>query len=154
VRINVSKGPQPITVPSVVGSPIDQASATLQNAGFQVSTTFVASNQPANNVIDQSPGAGSTAAKGSTVSLTISKGPQSTQVPDVTNLDVGTATQDIQAANLKVRVAYVSTTDPTQDGIVQNQNPVGGTQAPVGSSVTITVGRLVTSTTPPTTPTP
>jgi len=154
VRINVSKGPQPVTVPSVVGSPIDQATATLQAAGFHWTSTFVDSNQPVNTVIDQSPGAGSSAAKGSTVSLTISKGPKSTQVPDVTNLDVATATQDIQAANLKVRVAYVNTTDPAQDGIVQNQNPVGGTQAPVGSSVTITVGRLVATTTTATTPTP
>jgi eukaryotic-like serine/threonine-protein kinase len=154
VRINVSKGPQPITVPSVVGSPIDQATATLQAAGFQVSTTFVNATQPANNVVDQSPGAGSTAAKGSTVSLTVSKGPQTTQVPDVTNLDVSTATQNIQAANLKVRIVNVNVTDPSQDGIVQSQNPSGNSSAPVNSTVTINVGRFVGSTTTDTTPTP
>ena len=130
MRINVSKGPTPVAVPSVVGSPIDQATATLQAAGFKSAPTFVDSNQPANTVISQSPGAGSSAAKGSTVSLTVSKGPKTTQVPDVTNLDVATATNNIQAANLKVRIVNVTVTDPSQDGIVQSQNPQGGTQAP------------------------
>ena len=36
VRINVSSGPQPVTVPNVVGQSFDQASAALQNAGFGV----------------------------------------------------------------------------------------------------------------------
>ena len=155
VRINVSNGPQPVPVPSVVGSPIDQATATLQGAGFQVSTNFVDSSQPVNTVISQSPGAGSSAAKNSTVSLTVSKGPKSTQVPDVTNLDVATATNEIQAANLKVRIVNVTVTDPAQDGIVQSQNPGGNSSAPVGSTVTINVGRYTaTTTTAPTTPTP
>jgi serine/threonine-protein kinase len=154
VRINVSKGPQPIQVPNVVGSPLDQATATLQGAGFQVSQTFVNDTSQANTVISQSPGAGSSAAKNSTVSLTISKGPKMTQVPDVTNLDVATATNEIQAANLKVRIVNVTVTDQAQDGIVQSQNPQGGTQAPVNSTVTINVGRFTGSTTTATTPTP
>ena len=125
VRINVSKGPQPVAVPSVVGDTLDQATATLQGAGFKTTPTFVNAPQPANTVTDQSPGAGSSAAKGSTVSLTVSKGPQTTQVPDVTNLDVATATNNIQAANLKVRIVNVTVTDPSQNGIVQSQNPSG-----------------------------
>ena len=155
VRINVSNGPQPIAVPSVVGDPIDQATSTLQGAGFQTSQTFVDSTQPANTVISQSPGAGSSAAKNSTVSLTISKGPKTTQVPDVTNLDVATATNNIQAANLKVRIVNVTVTDSAQDGIVQSQNPGGNTSVPVGSTVTINVGRFTaTTTTAPPPPTP
>jgi serine/threonine-protein kinase len=155
VRINVSKGPQPIQVPNVVGSPLDQATATLQGAGFQTSQTFVNDTSPANNVISQSPSAGSSAATNSTVTLTISKGPKMTQVPDVTNLDVATATNNIQAANLKVRIVNVTVTDPSQDGIVQSQNPQGGVQAPVNSTVTINVGRFTsTTTTTPPPPTP
>jgi serine/threonine protein kinase/beta-lactam-binding protein with PASTA domain len=154
VRINVSKGPQPIAVPSVVGDTIDQATATLQGAGFKTIPSFVDASQPANTVIDQSPGAGSSAAKNSTVSLTVSKGPKTTQVPDVTNLDVATATNNIQAANLKVRIVNVTVTDPSQNGIVQSQNPSGNSQAPVNSTVTINVGQFVASTTTSTTPTP
>ena len=156
VRINVSKGPQPVAVPSVVGDTLDQATATLQGAGFKTTPTFVNATQPANTVTDQSPGAGSSAAKGSTVSLTVSKGPKTTQVPDVTNLDTATATNNIQAANLRVRIVNVPVTDPSQDGIVQSQNPSGNSQAPVNSTVTINVGQFTstTTTTSPPPPTP
>jgi eukaryotic-like serine/threonine-protein kinase len=156
VRINVSKGPQPVAVPSVVGDTLDQATATLQGAGFKTTPTFVNATQPANTVTDQSPGAGSSAAKGSTVSLTVSKGPKTTQVPDVTNLDTATATNNIQAANLRVRIVNVPVTDQSQDGIVQSQNPSGNSQAPVNSTVTINVGQFTstTTTTSPPPPTP
>ena len=36
MRINVSKGPKPVTVPNVVGLPYDQAASELQRAGFGV----------------------------------------------------------------------------------------------------------------------
>ena len=154
VRINVSKGPQPVTVPGVVGDTIDQATSTLQAANFKVTTAFVDSNQPANTVVDQSPAAGTSAGKGSTVSLSVSRGPKTTQVPDVTNLDVATATNEVQAANLKVRIVNVTVTDPSQDGIVQSQNPQAGQQAPLNSTVTINVGRFTGSTTTATTTAP
>ena len=156
VRINVSKGPQPVAVPSVVGDTLDQATATLQGAGFKTTPTFVNATQPANTVTDQSPGAGSSAAKGSTVSLTVSKGPKTTQVPDVTNLDTATATNNIQAANLRVRIVNVPVSDQSQNGIVQSQNPSGNSQAPVNSTVTINVGQFTstTTTTSPPPPTP
>ncbi|HVM55835.1 MAG TPA: PASTA domain-containing protein, partial [Gaiellaceae bacterium] len=101
----------------------------------------------------QSPAAGTSAGKGSTVSLSVSRGPKTTSVPDVTNLDVSTATNDIQAANLRVRIVNVTVTDPSQDGIVQSQNPQAGQQAPLNSTVTINVGRF-TATTTATTPAP
>src|SRR5436190_6635065 len=81
VRINVSKGPQPVSVASVINEPIDQASSELQALGFHVSTNFVDSNQPGNTVIDQNPSAGTSAGKGSTVTLTVSKGPLTTPTP-------------------------------------------------------------------------
>src|SRR5205814_5404 len=103
VRINVSKGPTPIAVPGVVGQPIDTASSILQASGFHVSTTFVDSNQPANTVIDQSPDANTSAAKGSPVTLTVSKGPKTSTVPDVTSLDLGTAEQTLQDSGFRAR---------------------------------------------------
>ena len=65
----------------------------LQAAGCQVSTRFVDNGQPANTVIDQSPQSGTSAGKGSVVSLTVSKGPKTSTVPDVSSTDLGTAEQ-------------------------------------------------------------
>jgi serine/threonine-protein kinase len=157
VWINVSKGPQPVAVPPVVGEPIDQASSELQAAGFKVSTRYVDDNEPANTVIDQSPSSGESAGKGSVVSLTVSKGPKTTAIPDVTSYDLGSAQQTLQSAGFRSAVVYQDVTDANSDGIVLDQDPKGGTQAAKNAKVTLTVGRLVstdTTTTAPATTTP
>jgi beta-lactam-binding protein with PASTA domain len=144
VRINVSKGPQPIAVPNVLSLPIDQATSTLRAAGFQVSPRFVNSPQPANTVIDQSPAAGTSAGKNSVVSLTISNGPKTSTVPDVSSTDLGSAEQTLKASGFRWVVVYQDVTDPNSDGIVLSQSPQGGTQQPPKTVITLTVGRLVT----------
>jgi beta-lactam-binding protein with PASTA domain len=159
VRINVSKGPTPVAVPGVVGQPIDSASSILQASGFHVSTTFVDSNQPANTVIDQSPDANTSAAKGSVVTLTVSKGPKTSTVPDVTSLDLGTAEQTLQDSGFRAKVVYEDVVDPNNEGLVLSENPPGGTQAKPQTTVTLTVGRYrggstTTTTSTTTTPTP
>jgi eukaryotic-like serine/threonine-protein kinase len=155
VRLNVSKGPQPVSVPSVVNEPLAQASSELQALGFNVSPRFVDSDQPANTVIAQSPDSGQSAGKGSTVSLTVSKGPKTTPVPDVTSYDLGLAQQTLQASGFKSHITYQPVTDPSQDGVVLAQSPVGGTQAPQKTKVELTVGQLAgADTTTATTPTP
>lgn len=142
VRINLSKGPQPVSVPSVVGLPIDQASSTLQGLKFRVTTTFVESTEPANTVIDQSPEANASAGKGSVVSLTVSKGPSTSTVPDVTSLDVNTAIETLQNSGFRPTIQYEDVTDPTLDQTVLEQSPAGGGQAKPQTKVTLVVGRL------------
>jgi serine/threonine-protein kinase len=141
VRINVSSGPQPVSVPYVVGLTFDQASAQLQSAGFAVARTNVENDQPANTVVRQEP-TGS-AAPGSTVTLSVSKGPKQSTVPDVTNQDEDSATPTLMGAGFKVTVNREDVNDPGLDGIVLAQDPTGGTKAPHGSTVTITIGRFI-----------
>jgi serine/threonine-protein kinase len=156
VRINVSKGPQPIAVPGVLGLPIDQATSTLQAAGFQVSPRFVNDSQPANTVIDQSPQAGTSAGKNSVVSLTVSRGPKTSTVPDVSSTDLPSAEQTLRASGFRWTIVYQDTTDPNSDGLVLNQTPLGGQQEPPNTTITLTVGRLTSggTTTGTTTTTP
>jgi serine/threonine-protein kinase len=154
VRINVSKGPTPVSVSSVVGEPIATATSTLQAQGFKVSPTYVDSSEPANNVISQTPAAGDSAGKGSVVSLTVSNGPKTSTVPDVTSLDLGSAEQTLHDSGFNARgIVYQDTPDPNSDGLVLSQAPVGGTQLKPGGNVTLTVGRY-TATPPPTTAPP
>jgi serine/threonine-protein kinase len=141
VRINVSSGPQPISVPYVVGLSFDQASAQLQSAGFAVARTNVASDQPKDNVVAQDP-TGS-AAPGARVTLSVSKGPKQSTVPDVTNQDEQSATSSLEGAGFKVTVQHQDVQDPGLDGIVLSQTPTGGTKAAQGSTVTIVVGHIV-----------
>ncbi|HEY5058975.1 MAG TPA: Stk1 family PASTA domain-containing Ser/Thr kinase [Gaiellaceae bacterium] len=153
VRINVAKGPTPVAVPRVIGDTIEAAVSALNALGFHAVTTFVDSPQPQGTVIDQTPKSGQTAGKGSAVSLTVSKGPATIPVPDVTNEDVSSATNELDTAGFRPRIIYQSVTDPSQDGVVLDEEPQGGTQAAPNSVIRLTVGRIETTTTTATTST-
>jgi serine/threonine-protein kinase len=146
VHFNVAKGPVPVSVPDVRGQPVAQASSQLQALGFRVAVTPVDSDQPANTVIDESPAAGTSAGKGSTVSLTVSKGPTTSTIPDVTSQDVGSATSTLANSGFKSKIVNQDVTDPSLDGTVLSQDPGGGGQAKPGTTVTLTVGRLAPGT--------
>ena len=150
VRINVSSGPAAISVPSVTGLPFDQASAALQNEGFAVKRTNVESDQPADTVVNQSPSG--TAPQGATITLSVSKGPKTSSVPDVTSQDEQSARDTLTSSGFKVQVQRQDVTDPGLEGIVLDQSPTGGTQSKKGTVVTITVGRLSNAQPPPPVP--
>ena len=152
VRVNVMSGPAKANVPGVVGESLSKAISTLHSAGFNVNIAgTVNSAQPQNTVVSQSPQPGSSAPKGSTVNITLSNGPPQVQVPDVVTYTSQYAVQTLEKDGFKVVQQYQPVTDPTQDNIVQSQSPDGGSTAPQGSTVTITIGQY--SAGPPTTTT-
>jgi eukaryotic-like serine/threonine-protein kinase len=140
VRVNVSQGVKPVQVPSVVGEPYDQAAGELQGAGFAVRRNDVDSTQPKGTVVAQDPAGSTLVSPGSTVTVSVSKGPTEASVPDVTSTDQDTATSTLENSGFKVKVVKQPTSDPSQDGIVLDQDPVGGTKAKPGATVTIFVG--------------
>src|SRR5215210_2422031 len=153
VRINVASGPQPVAVPSVVGRSYSDALAELQGAGFAVRRVDIESNQPAETVVEQDPSPNTVQPKGAIVTLSVSKGPSTNAVPDVTGLDQDTATGTLRSAGFQVAVQERETSDPTEDGIVLVQTPAGGKEASVGATITIVVGVLVQEPTTDTTET-
>ena len=129
MRINVSKGPKPVAVPNVVGSSYDVAAAQLQLAGFTVGRVEVESDRPAGEVVDQTPPGNSTATRGSPVTLSVSRGPQTVAVPDVALQSVADARTTLRAAGFRVSIVRQETDDEALDGLVMSQDPAGGTQA-------------------------
>ncbi|HEY5516533.1 MAG TPA: Stk1 family PASTA domain-containing Ser/Thr kinase [Pengzhenrongella sp.] len=71
VTITISQGPQLFDVPSVVRSGIAAATATLESAGFKVTTVRATAYFGLGFVVGQSPGGGEKAPKGATITLTI-----------------------------------------------------------------------------------
>ena len=140
IVLDVSRGAKQVAVPNVVGMSEDNATTTLQQAGFEVSSTSAPSDStPEGIVSDQSPGGGTQATKGSTVTITVSSGPSTTTVPDEVGQDKQVAIDDLKANGFKVDVQNVACGDPNQDNIVQDQDPAGGSDAPTGSTVNISV---------------
>jgi len=148
IKLNVSKGPTPVGVPNVVGSTYDTASSILQAKGFAVRRTDVKSDQPKDTVIGMTPTAGTLQPPGAIINLTVSKGPTTSTVPDVTTLSQNDAQAQLKASGFGVHIVTQPVTDPSQDGIVQTQDPPGGTQAAPGKVVTIAVGKFSAPTTP------
>jgi beta-lactam-binding protein with PASTA domain len=156
VRINVSKGLPPIIVPAdLIGKTEADATAELQQMGFNVGPSQQQdSPKPQGTVIDTNPKPGTSAQRGSQVTLIVSKGPQTAIVPDVRGFSVATAVATLRSAGFKFVVARQDTTDQTQDGVVISESPEQNTQAPLGTPVTIAVGHYVPpSTTGPIGPT-
>ncbi len=143
VRVNVSKGPKPVAVPNVVGLQVDIATSQLNTAGFPVLPVQVESDRPAGEVVAQSPPGNTTTSKGATITLSVSKGPSTVTVPDVTLSPLADARTTLTAAGFKSRTVQQQTDDETLDGVVISQDPAGEAQAEPGSTVTLTVGLYV-----------
>jgi serine/threonine-protein kinase len=136
--------PETATVPDVVGQTQNEARHTLKDAGLVAAVAYVHANLPFDQVVAQFPKPGATAKKDARVRINVSLGPNpkpQVAVPDVTSDNETTAASTLRAAGFKVESADRATTDPSADGVVLDQDPVAGTQAPQGSTVTIFVGR-------------
>lgn len=88
VTLMVSKGPEPIKVPTVVDKELSAAKKALAAAGLKYGGTKEEFSDVIDkgNVISQSPAGGSPVQKGATVSLVVSKGPE--QIPDPETVQV------------------------------------------------------------------
>jgi eukaryotic-like serine/threonine-protein kinase len=142
VTLRVSKGPKPIAVPNVIGSSFETANSALLGKGFAVARMDVQSDQPKDTVIGMDPAPGTYQPPGTTIHLQVSKGPTTSTVPDVTSLSQADAQAQLKASGFQVRIVTQPVTDQSQDGIVQTQDPPGGTKAPPNSTVTIAVGKF------------
>jgi serine/threonine-protein kinase len=139
VRLNVSKGVEEIETPNVVGQPQQQAQQALTDAGLKVEVSEQPSDDvPEGQVISQAPQAGVAVAKGSTVRLVVSSGPQQPTVPNVINQSEGEARAAIQGVGLGVDVAEQSSSTIAAGNVI-DQDPAPGTKVDPGTTVRIVV---------------
>src|SRR5262249_42610826 len=106
VRIVVSDGPQPVSIPDQAGKSFDDASQALSALGFKVArddefNLFV----PMGKVIGTDPPAGQTAVPGTTITVQVSKGPEMVTVPNEVGQTLEAATADLQAKGFQVTTA-------------------------------------------------
>jgi beta-lactam-binding protein with PASTA domain/predicted Ser/Thr protein kinase len=138
VTIIVSRGPQPVPVPDVVGLTEEEAREELEDAGFEVgSVTPRESEEEEGTVVDQSPPGGTDARPGSAVELVVSSGPATVAVPDVFCEDVDTAQAAIEDAGLDFVHTGFAFSDECPPGTVASQSPEGGAQVQPGTNVRV-----------------
>ncbi|CCK30707.1 Serine/threonine-protein kinase PK-1 [Streptomyces davaonensis JCM 4913] len=139
VALVVSKG-RPVDVPDVTGESLDDARAELDEVGLKVKVAAEQVTSPdfeKGEVAAQSPEADSEVVVGDTVTLTLSKGPEMVEVPDVVGDNVDDAKAELEAAGFEVEE------DRGLLGLfgdtVEGQSVEGGDTAPKGSTITIEI---------------
>ncbi len=143
VVLTVSAGSEGVKVEDTIGMSEAEATATLGKSGFVVNKTE--SHDPyikAGNVITQSPAAGSKAPKGTTVTLTISLGPEisKVQVPDLMAKGEEEAMALLVESGLQLgAVGEVNHEDPALTGLVCYQSYSVGTYVDAGTVVDINI---------------
>jgi serine/threonine protein kinase len=137
VTLFVSKGIEQIALSDYKGKSGEQALNELTEAGFDVKTKYVFSEDlPVGAVISQTPGAGE-ADKGSAITLLVSKGSEFVFIPNIFSVSETKAIAALKDQDLKVVVKKVGN---KKNKVVTNVSPKVGTKVKRGSTVTITVG--------------
>ena len=134
IGLVVSAGPKPRTIPEIAGKPIAEVTPQLDALGLKVTRVDEFSDRVAENiVISSSPAAGQTAAKGSTVTVTVSKGKKPVTIPaSIVGKSIADASAQLTALGLTVSGVAGN---PTKT--VTGSTPAVGTQVKAGSAVTL-----------------
>lgn len=155
LRVVVAAAPEQVTVPSVIGKTVTEATAALVEAGFEVPAAIKqASSEPLGEVLSQEPNAGSKSETGSLVHLTISGEPDAAatggepnpageegmiEVPKVTLMSLASARTKLTAAGLTVGTVREREHEELGGRRVLSQKPEAGTKVAPGTAVDLVI---------------
>ena len=135
VTYQLSKGIENVQVPTVVGLDYYTAESTLTEAGFSVDVEYDSSDEYEEGYVSRQSTTGM-ADKGSSVTITVSTGPKTAEIPWVEGYTEDAARSLLEDYGFVVSVTHVESTD-YESGIVISQAESG--EARLGSTVSITV---------------
>jgi eukaryotic-like serine/threonine-protein kinase len=149
VTLTVSQGPASVSIPSVANEPEAQAHKRLSRKGLKVHVEQESSSTvPAGDATRTDPGSGTAVQVGSAVTLFVSTGRPTAQVPNVVGLSESAA-----KAMLSTDGFTVSSSDQTSStgtpGDVIDQTPGSGASVTVGSTVSIVIAKAPANPTVP-----
>ncbi|MDQ2816871.1 MAG: Stk1 family PASTA domain-containing Ser/Thr kinase [Candidatus Eremiobacteraeota bacterium] len=147
IMLFASAGPQTAEVPDVVSLTVDSARTRLAAVGLklQLGSTMTSANIPAQTIVDQTPGAGSTVDPGAVVVVDVSGGSPAQSaaaaiaVPNVVGTSAEDARRTLAAAGLTVGTVTQAAVSDTSPDTVMEQDPAADAKAAPGSAVNIVV---------------
>ncbi len=135
VTYQLSKGIESVEVPTVVGLDYYTAESTLTERGFSVEVGYESSSEYGEGYVMRQSTTGM-ADKGSTVTVTVSTGPQTAEIPWVVSYSESAARSMLEDYGFAVEVSHEESYE-YESGIVMSQSDSG--EASVGSTISITV---------------
>lgn len=117
-----------IAVPSVVGQTVDEATAAIEEAGFELGKVEESFDDKVESgkVISQDPKGDSKQAKGTKINLTVSKGTQEITVPDLTGKTAEEAQKALTVSGLKYAKGAAEYSDSVEKDHVVRQDIAAG----------------------------
>lgn len=149
IEVKVSGGVAKVKVPDLRDYEINYIEDLLTQKGLNWSITEQYSeNIKSGYLIKQYPERDTEVDKGSTIELTISKGPE-VKLVSVSNYlgqNVDTVKTDLEALGLVVKLKEQQTDRESENGAVLEQSIEGGSKVSAGTPITLTYGKYVEST--------
>jgi tetratricopeptide (TPR) repeat protein len=147
-RVQQELAPPPtVEVPDLGGQKISQASSTLANKNLKLGdrNELSSDREPKGQIIGQSPEAGREVQAGTSVSVMVSSGPSTVEVPNLAGKSRGEARNMLDAAGLRrgMEVVEVLSNDVGEDKVVE-QYPAAGSRVERDTSVRISVAQKYT----------
>lgn len=140
VQVYISSGKGDISVPSVIGDSEEEAKATLEAAGFDVETRSDYSDSvEKGKVMIQTPEADTKGKEGDTVTITISLGTETIDVPNVTNKSQSAAQSTLENSGLSAGSISEEPSDTVKKGNVISSDPAAGTKVNKGAKVNLVI---------------
>ena len=141
VELRVSRGPEFVKVPPVVGRTESDAREALDAAHLGVGATKQTfDDKPEGQVVAVDPAVGQRTRNGTAVTLTVSKGPEPVEVPSVVKRAKAEAESALRAVRLKAAYGEPVFDDTVPAGYVVSQTPTDGTLLP-GKKVTLVLSK-------------
>lgn len=129
-------------VPDFIGITREDTESAINNAGFKLGTVSEKeSNSYQGTVISQMPSAGSIAASGDLIDITISK-IMYVEMPNIMDFDIDSAKEILASSNLNIGDITAKQSASTS-GIVIDQSIESGTHTLIGTSIDIVVAENV-----------
>ena len=144
INFTVSKGPAPaaeVTVPDLSNMTPEEAEAEL--AKYKL-TGKSGNSEPSDDVevghvCRQSPGIGTSAKAGDTITYYLSSGPNEVEVPNVSGYSENNAKSTLKAAGFTDISVVYDNSDTVTSGLVVRTDPSAGTKTAANQTITVTV---------------
>jgi len=138
--IYVSRGPEFVPLPELVGQKRSDVISTIRELGLEVAEERVNDETaPAGDVIAQSPAPGTVVEGGATVSISVSTGPMTRTVPEVTGLPIEGAAFNLGKAGFQLGTITIGDNPTVKKGSVVGTDPPAGTVLPRDTAVNMVI---------------
>lgn len=152
ITVMLSSGKPTGLVPQLVGTTFvkENVEAILQANNYNLGgVSYEESDAPEGQIINQDPGAGTEAEKGTIVNITVSKGTDKVAVPKLIGLTIDEARAEIEKAGFTFGNPSYEESTVYAKNIVMGANYSEGEKVQKGATINLTISSGVAEVTPP-----